>query len=875
MFSICSRCRLRLAARAPASIVLHPIRSYAQSIDTILDSPTRDDLTRALDPVLHPPRKRRYNPRSIASRSRLAEDESKHEADAGEGKRAEYGAEESRSMFSSNRTYANSKTNFVPSLNSAMVLVPSTDPDINEIRQLLHQDRFQDAWVRTLALLDDYAAKSLKEKREQKAPVPFICLKRVLWWYKSAWLRKLTKNDPQVSSLPTLLELAQALQGRFKYSDEMINVHALRMASVVVRYNSQENTIFQVEAHRQLLHELMDFWSVWIGGSRDHPSEDYASAYSVVTKDHDFSPPEDADENASEKLDTGSYMFQLNSKFKERGERHHMVDFSLCLLSVLRKAVKTSNMPPESEKYIHFLRDMNEIIRASSFYRYAKTLSSTLQNHGLQERNIKAVLRFLQEPFALPGKGSVRPEKAAEQPNAETPSAIKQQAAKLPVDELASRVTTSLARYLERQNLDLVEQSWHATRPRLSTLSAEEKAGASANTIYEEFLLTFRALRRADYTLDVWNHMINNECIPTVRTWNVMLKGCHIGKEVDAMEDIWRRMIRAGIRPNAHSWGIRIHGLFQFRKISEGYGALAEMTEAAYDSNGTGRGGESAPKPDTVILNSALSGAARHGPEPVKKLLTWARGQRISFDIITYNILINVAMNTGRKEDARQIMQKMAAEGIPPDSATFTILLHSMFRDGFLSDLDSAQQEAHAMDFIQSLEKDGMSLDVRGYALLLDRLLKTCQNIKATKAVLDHMIQRGIEPTAHMYTILVTHYFSLDPPDIDAVEALWQRIRSKANYAVDVIFYDRMLEGFARTDESTKMMYFLQRMGQEGKRPGWMALIAVLQCLLRKGDTARAKELIKDVERSEGNIKSGVRGRKGEENFWSLAKQVK
>ncbi|GAM87439.1 hypothetical protein ANO11243_054630 [Dothideomycetidae sp. 11243] len=491
--------------------------------------------------------------------------------------------------------------------------------------------------------------------------------------------------------------------------------------------------------------------------------------------------------------------------------------------------------------------EMDKILQSSRLDLYFPSFKATLVKTGLNERTIQNISNIL---------------KHHQSDHKESHLATRVQTAELSLEDLASRVTTSVARYLERQNLDLVEASWDAVRTRLDCLSEDERKSPSLHRIYEEFLLTFRALRRADYTLEVWNHMITRGCRPTVRTWNVMLKGCHVGKEVDAMEDVWRRMIKAGIQPNAHSWGIRIHGLFQFHKLSEGYRALAEMTEAAKYASLRGakieEQDDAPPKPDVVILNSALSGVARHGAAPVRKLLGWASGQQIKFDIITYNILINVALHTGQKEDARRIMQKMAADGINPDSATFTILLHSMFNDGFLSDLDLPEQEKHAMDFIHSLEKDGLNLDVRGYALLLDRLLKKCQNVQASRKVLDHMIKRGIEPTAHMYTILMTHFFSLDPPDIDSVESLWERIRSNTNYVVDVIFYDRMLEGFARADKVSKMMYFLQRMGQEGKRPGWMALVEVLQSLLRQGDSVRARELIKDVELSAGNVKAGV-----------------
>lgn len=441
------------------------------------------------------------------------------------------------------------------------------------------------------------------------------------------------------------------------------------------------------------------------------------------------------------------------------------------------------------------------------------------------------------------------------------------------IEALAERVNTSVGRYLERQNLRFIENAWENVKARLSKVTDEEKRSPVLGGIYDQFLFAFRSLRRASTTVEVWNTMIQNGTKPTRKTWNVMLKGCHIGREVDQMEEIWRRMNQSGVQPDEISWATRVHGLFKFDRVPAAFQALSDLTNNATKANTRGQLHQP-PRPSLEILNGALSGAQHLGPETIGRILAWGRGQGIKMDVVTYNILINASLHSGKRQQVRQIMAHMAAQGIQPDGATFTVLLHALFQDGFLSNLSKEEQEKQAMAYIHNLEADGLTMDTRGYALLLDRLLKEHSNTEAAMSILNHMIKREVHPTPHMYTILITHYFTQSPPNIAAVEALWQRIQMAKNYVVDVILYDRLVEGFAKADEFGKMMFFLIRMSKEGKRPGWLALTEALKCTVRKGDMDRATELVRDVYKGEGKLKDGVRGRKGHDEFWALVDEL-
>ena len=215
-----------------------------------------------------------------------------------------------------------------------------------------------------------------------------------------------------------------------------------------------------------------------------------------------------------------------------------------------------------------------------------------------------------------------------------------------------------------------------------------------------------------------------------------------------------------------------------------------------------------------------------------------------------------------------QILKRMAAANIKPDSATFTILLSSMLQTSLLDDMTHAEQEKKIMDIISSLEACGLTMNVQGYALLIDRMLKDYNNLSAAQEVLRHMMARKVERTPHIWTILMTHYFDADPPDFYAAEVLWNDIKSSKQATLDVIFYDRMVEGYARHGDVGRTMAFLNTMSKEGKRPGWLAMTAVIRCLALNHEWNRIAEIVVDCHKQEGLLSVGLRGRKGQKDFW-------
>ncbi|KAI9675752.1 MAG: hypothetical protein M1817_001119 [Caeruleum heppii] len=227
------------------------------------------------------------------------------------------------------------------------------------------------------------------------------------------------------------------------------------------------------------------------------------------------------------------------------------------------------------------------------------------------------------------------------------------------------------------------------------------------------------------------------------------------------------------------------------------------------------------------------------------------------------------------------------------------------------------------LNLLSTLESHGLRPTPRSYSTLILHLLHQHNSLAGAKAVLDHMAGRGLKPSHHVYTMLVTHYFADRPgagPDLRGLEALWMRIQLEAG-VVDVVFYDRLIEGYCRVAETarlspvtlppppppppspyssslspspsssstppqqttlttyatSKSLYFLDHMLRDGKRPGWTALNALVRNLWYEGLVGEVERLVGELLGGRGAWKrrSVGGGRVGEEAFWRLVQELR
>lgn len=428
--------------------------------------------------------------------------------------------------------------------------------------------------------------------------------------------------------------------------------------------------------------------------------------------------------------------------------------------------------------------------------------------------------------------------------------------------------------------------------------------------LYESLLYSFLSLRNPQLTVSIWNEMIRSGHQPRSKTYTIMMRGSQNARDHNALEGFWKKMRESGLKPDGYAWTTRIFGLLRSRThVDVGLKAMGEMGQewvaaarAAFaketPSKGKKKEKEAAsiqpsellarfegdvddvPRPDVVVMNSAISALAAREDSLIPKVLSWGRSFGIEPDLTTYNALINISMRRGMPGEALNILRRMNEKGVEANSSTWTVLLTAMFEGGLMDDLGPEEVEERILSFVRSIDDmDGNGLDEKGYALIIDRLLKTYNNPSGAQRVLERMAATGMKPNTHLYTILMSSYFQQSPPNFAAVENLWNRIQSEnAGYGavLDSTFYDRMIEGYAQHHRSvgTKpMLSFLERMEAQGKRPSWRALEVAARALVEAGEWARLERIVEKARREEASL-PGEEKPFGRRDFWNFVKST-
>lgn len=468
------------------------------------------------------------------------------------------------------------------------------------------------------------------------------------------------------------------------------------------------------------------------------------------------------------------------------------------------------------------------------------------------------------------------------------------------------------------------EASWlDALWKEATDISSKEDASLIITAgVYTHFLAGYMAARRPGKAIELWNHALQSKTQPTVQMWDALLRGFGAMRDANGVQEIWGMLIVAS-RPDAHLWASRIQGLANSGNWRAGAQAFQEMLTDWVDAAQRSRGSkkkpleasdlpsvgsfDNVPKPTLEALNGLIPALARvrqHGE--IARLLQGARRIGVMPDVYTFNAILKGALRDGDQSLVDKLFQQMKKEGVQPDLATFTMLMDSLFKDTLAIDAESSSSEVvdaaklkerhdAAGQLLDTLHEYGLEANTWTFGAIINGVLKTSQDrsflthadlsreraegvprgsITAAYAILDYMTKRRVPLSSSIYTALATAHFQQRPePDLEAIDALWQRSKKNQNVPLDVIFYDRLIEGYARHERLRDMKLVLAQAARKSRSPGWVALNAALTALGKAKDWTAAEDLVFNVKREEHN-QDVVRGRMGKAWFVRTCQQL-
>lgn len=470
-----------------------------------------------------------------------------------------------------------------------------------------------------------------------------------------------------------------------------------------------------------------------------------------------------------------------------------------------------------------------------------------------------------------------------------------------PLDFNSPLLSKRLSRAMAEKDLRRIDQLWgetmvsaHSTTTAFRESGQEDKTGLCAtdnvakeidgkaqNMLSQEscnqFILAYMGLRQHSRAVDVWNYMIETSLHPNLSTWHAMLEGCRRSSSVKDLDNVWTRLQTSILLPDVACWRSRINGLLECGKPEQAIRALDEMGRNWRESTKTPKPKDkrpsstnSAAKPTIETINDVLSGLLNRGLKDVaNRVLAWGDGFGLKPDIVTFNILIRDFIRSGRIQAVPSFLAQMQKQGIQADVATFTTILDEAFK---ASELRTPEEQLEITDLVFSeMEAAGVQPNQHTYSKIISLLLQSQPNdMTAVKAILSRMTAQKVELPRSIYTILVQHYFDTDPPDLESVRLLLERIRL-SGAIMDHIFWDRVIEGYARVGDTANALVILGRVDAEASRVGWGVLECVVRALVEGGEMDVARQVVRNVRVDRGGpLGEEEKGVEGQHRFWRM-----
>ncbi|KAK0630611.1 hypothetical protein B0T17DRAFT_456817, partial [Bombardia bombarda] len=441
------------------------------------------------------------------------------------------------------------------------------------------------------------------------------------------------------------------------------------------------------------------------------------------------------------------------------------------------------------------------------------------------------------------------------------------------VEQELANIHRQLGQAIKARNLRAVQEAWKLFWGKSDVPDAARIKVLHTNPLlFNYFIMAYMALRVPALAIEVWNSMTRINIMPTIKTWNSMIKGCANARNENGINTVWNRLIASGIQLDTAIWTARIHGLILSGSLSKGLQALDEMART-WRERARPENQAIAVQPTIEPVNAALAGLLRFERlGAAKGVLRWATEQGITPDIYTFNTLLRPLVRKGKMAEVKEMFEMMRKANVSVDSATFTILL-----DEALTSLEhqTPEQMVHIVTkAIADMDAVGIRANMLTYGKIIYLLLQVGDEAdQPVRAVLAHMWHKGIELSSHIYTMLAEFYFSRDPPEAGVVTALIESRHLHSNKDIDRVFWERVMKGYCQVGEVDRAQAIFNRLFAEGTTITFSTLYELLLALVNAGlrdDAAAIVVKARSIKEADEEV-GRERIRFWKHRFWHLA----
>ncbi|PHH49568.1 Pentatricopeptide repeat-containing protein, mitochondrial [Ceratocystis fimbriata CBS 114723] len=387
------------------------------------------------------------------------------------------------------------------------------------------------------------------------------------------------------------------------------------------------------------------------------------------------------------------------------------------------------------------------------------------------------------------------------------------------------------------------------------------------------FAYGFCALKNGHYVDRVLTFLADSGFDIDSKTYTAMINGWKKSREPQKIEALWRMLKANDVPVDDIFWAARISALGHLGLNREAVNVLFEM-DATHKAKP-----EIHAAPSIGAVNSALASLfRRHDAEGARRILAWAGERKIEPDVITYNTLLEGLFRCDLAAETPKIIEAMRDRKIEPDIATYTILLEHALSNA-ASGTSAEEQIQAVLNSFSVFADSEIAMQTATYAKMLHVVFTVggATSAKAARVILQHMEAHKVQPSTHIFTILVDKFFSQgDGAAVDGLIKEWKLTTRGPGTMLDSVFWETVISGFIALHDHVYAMHYLSVY-----RKLWphvhMSLAMQAEVLLMLVELNLHKQALELVNREidyAAENETCADGRYWNHRFWQVAKET-
>ncbi|KAF9973500.1 hypothetical protein BGZ73_003271 [Actinomortierella ambigua] len=365
--------------------------------------------------------------------------------------------------------------------------------------------------------------------------------------------------------------------------------------------------------------------------------------------------------------------------------------------------------------------------------------------------------------------------------------------------------------------------------------------------------------------------------MPNATTYYYLMKSYLQRRETNRVVELFLQMKQsdnASMHPDARVYRLLVQALAQSGRMNDALKVVQEMRSNPDVSD------------STTVYNVILNQYARQQQGVrARRVLDWILQRGLVPSQGCFNPLIQLYLETGEYDLAKEMTTRMMEHGVPPSTVTYNLLIKSTKpqQHGRRKGRDGEEEELEAaLSLYREMIRQGLEPDVWTFNILLDRMVhqlspKTLQShsrrhrsksqahmnkrkaaggaptapttasgqhvqhhVLMIEELLRTMKAAKIRPDHATYCTLIHHYVLLD--NIEAAEVLFHDMIKVHGVAPNAHICNTLLNGFVMTGEMDKALELFRRMPKKyGVEPDPVTLTTLIKGYCHRHDLVAAQ----------------------------------